>query len=434
MSRLFHDLPIIEDVLAGRYQAPELGGPLRAPIRTIAVADSLDGAERGLVAGLDLGDRLAVVGDENTWPALGARVAAALPGADTIVLERPKADESTADVLQERCRHADGLIAVGSGTLNDLCKHVTHRTGRRCTVFATAPSMDGYVTTTVSITRDGFKLSLPAHAPTGAFFDLSVLAAAPPRMMQAGLGDTVCRTTAQVDWLLSHLLLDTVYAETPYRLMAADEPLLYAHAHRLPEGDLGVMLLLTRMLILSGLGVLVTHTSHCGSMGEHSISHFIDTFADPHPKTLHGGQVGIATWSMARLQAAMLASPEPPALGNLPLDVARFERDYGRLAASCLDAVRKKPFDPKGAERLNRRLQACWPVMRERLLSVMVPLAEIERVMGAAGAPLTATGLGVDPALYRRAVGGAHELRDRYGFLDLAAQSGRLAGFAAMET
>ncbi len=434
MSRLFHALPIIEDVLAGRYPAPELGGPLRAPIRTIAVADSLEGAERDLVTELGLGERLAVVADENTWTAMGARVAAALPGADTIVLDHPKADEATAEHLQERARHADGLVAVGSGTLNDLCKYVTHRTGRRSAVFATAASMDGYVTTTVSITRGGFKLSLPAHAPVGAFFDLSVLAAAPPRMMRAGLGDTVCRTTAQVDWLLSHLLLDTVYAETPYRLMEADEPLLYAQAHRLPEGDLGAMLLLTRMLILSGLGVLVTHTSHCGSMGEHSISHFIDTFADPHPRTLHGGQVGIATWTMARLQTAMLAAPEPPVLDSLPLDPARFERAYGRLAASCLDAVRRKPIDDAGTERLNRRLQDRWPAMRERLLAVMLPLGEIERVMGAAGASLTAAGLGVDSALYRRAVGGAHELRDRYGFLDLAAQSGRLAAFAAQET
>ena len=334
MSRLFHALPIIEDVLAGRYPAPELGGPLRAPIRTIAVADSLEGAERDLVTELGLGQRLAVVADENTWTAMGDRVAAALPGADTIVLDHPKADEATAEHLQERARHADALVAVGSGTLNDLCKYVTHRTGRRSAVFATAPSMDGYVTTTVSITRGGFKLSLPAHAPVGVFFDLSVLAAAPPRMMRAGLGDTVCRTTAQVDWLLSHLLLDTVYAETPYRLMDEDEPLLYAQAHRLPEGDLGAMLLLTRMLILSGLGVLVTHTSHCGSMGEHAISHFIDTFADPHPRTLHGEQVGIATWTMARLQTALLAAPEPPVLPPAARP-ARFERDYGRFAAAA---------------------------------------------------------------------------------------------------
>jgi len=433
VSTTFHPLPIIDEVLAGRFPAPELGGPLRAPLRRIAVADSLDGAEAELVAGLDLGARLAVVGDENTWPVLGARVAASLPGCDAIVLDHPKADEANADRLQERTRHADGLIAVGSGTINDLCKHVTHRTGRRCAVFATAASMDGYVTTTVSITRDGFKLSLPAHAPTGVFVDLSVLAAAPLRMMRAGLGDTVCRTTAQVDWLLSHLLLDTVYAETPYRLLAEDEPRLYALAHRLPERDLGAMLALARALILSGLGVLVTNTSHCGSMGEHAISHFIDTFANPHPRTLHGEQVGIATWSMARLQTAMLASAEPPALSPMPIDEARFARDYGRLATGCLEAVRKKPFEAAGTRRLERRLIHQWPVIRERLLSVMLPVAEIERVMGAAGAPLTAAALGVDPVLYRRAVGGAYELRDRYCFLDLAAQSGRLADFAAGE-
>ena len=299
-------------------------------------------------------------------------------------------------------------------------------------MFATAPSMDGYVTTTVSITRDGFKLSLPAHAPAGVFFDLGVLAAAPARMVRAGLGDTVCRTTAQVDWLLSHLLLDTVYAETPYRLMAEDEPKLYAQAHRLPEGDLGAMLLLTRMLILSGLGVLVTHTSHCGSMGEHSISHFIDTFADPHPKTLHGEQVGIATWSMARLQAAMLGARRRRCL-PLAARAGPFEQRYGRLAPSCLAAARKKPFDPAGTERLNRRLAERWPEIRRRLGAVMLPPAEMERVMRAAGAALHARELGIDPAFYRRAVGHAHEIRDRYGFLDLAAQAGRLEGFAAGE-
>ena len=41
--------------------------------------------------------------------------------------------------------------------------------------------------------------------------------------------------------------------------------------------------------------------------------------------------------------------------------------------------------------------------------------------------------LGIDGSAYRQAVGHAHEIRDRYGFLDLAAQAGRLAGFAAGE-
>lgn len=434
MKPLFYPLPLIEDVVAGRFHAPELGRPLATTIRRIAVAPSLEGAEADLVAEIGLGRRLAVVSDENTRAALGARVAKALGDVEEIVLDHPKADEANADRLQERARHADALIAVGSGTINDLCKYVAHRTGRQSATFATAPSMDGYVTTTVSITRDGFKLSLPAQAPKGVFFDLGVLASAPARMIRAGLGDTVCRSTAQIDWLLSHLLLDTVYADTPYRLMEADEPRLYAKAHRLLEGDLEAMHLLTRLLILSGLGVLVTHTSHCGSMGEHQISHFIDTFAKPHPGTLHGEQVGVATWSMGRLQAMMLASETAPVLSPLPLDTAAFEAAYGRMAPSCLDAVRKKPLDAAGTERLNERLAASWPAIRARLASVMLPLAEMERVMRAAGVALHAHELGIDPAFYRRAVGHAHEIRDRYSFLDLAAQAGRLADFAAGES
>ena len=426
-------LAIIEDVMAGEVTVRETGRRLRPTVRALRIEASLDGAEEALVRPLELGRRLAVVADENTVEVAGRRIAAALPGAEIVVIEHPKADEANADLLEERSRHADGLIAVGSGTLNDLCKHVTHRTRRRCAVFATAPSMDGYVSTTVSITRDGFKTSLPAHAPDGVFFDLGVLAAAPARMIQAGLADTVCRSTAQVDWLLSHLLLDTEYAETPYELMRDDEPRLYAQAHRLLEGDKDAMLALTRLLVLSGFGVLVTGTSHCGSMGEHSISHYIDIFARPHPGTLHGQQVGVATWSMARLQARMLARATPPELAPLDLDERAFADRYGRFARSCLEAARKKPFDPAGTRRSNERLAERWGAIRERISSVMLPLAEMERVMAAAGVVREAAGLGIAADFYREAVGHAHEIRDRYGFLDLAAQSGDLGPFAAAQ-
>jgi glycerol-1-phosphate dehydrogenase [NAD(P)+] len=426
-------LALIEDVVAGRYLARETGRPLASGIRRIAIEPTLEGWEGELVGGLELGDRLAVVADENTARALGDRVHRALPGSDLVLLKRPKADEATADMLQQRTWSADALVAVGSGTINDLCKYVTHRTRRPCAVFATAPSMDGYVTSTVSITRDGFKLSLPAHAPVGVFFDLGVMASAPPRMIRAGLGDTICRSTAQVDWLLSHLLLDTAYAETPYDLMRADEPVLYRQAHRLLEGDLDAALALTRLLVLSGLGVLVTGTSHCGSMAEHQVSHYVDMFARPHPGTLHGEQVGLATWSVARLQARMLAGEEPPTLRPLRADPADFERRYGPSAGSCLAAFRAKPLDEAGTAALNGRLARDWPEIRQHLLGVMMPLAEMERVIRAAGLATGPAELGIGPGLYREAVGHAHEIRDRYSVLDLAAQAGVLEDFAAGE-
>ncbi|MEZ5862541.1 MAG: iron-containing alcohol dehydrogenase [Geminicoccaceae bacterium] len=215
---------LIQDFVAGRFRAIETGRPVQCPIRAIVTAPSLAGREAELLRGIGLDGTLGVVSDENTRDVLGERVERALPGCRSIVLDHPHADEETAAALRERTRHCDALVAVGSGTLNDLCKHVTHGDGRACAVFGTAASMNGYVTGTASITRGDFKLSLPSHAPLGVFLDLEVLAAAPPRLTRAGLGDALCRGTAQIDWLLSHLLLDTVYAESPFAMQRVDEP------------------------------------------------------------------------------------------------------------------------------------------------------------------------------------------------------------------
>ncbi len=433
MSRAWPDLGLIDEIIAGRYLAAETGKPLSTAIRRLVIAPSLEGGEKALLAEVGLRGRLALVADENTMPALGERVARALDDVEIVLLEHPRAEEETARRLARRTRELDGLVAVGSGTLNDLCKYASFLNGRECAVFATAPSMDGYVTSTVSISSRGFKQSLPAHCPVGVFFDLEVLAASPLRMIRAGLGDTLCRSTAQLDWLLSHLLLDTFYAETPYALMREEERQLYAMAERLPRGDAEAIRLLTRLLVLSGLGVLITHTSHCGSMGEHAISHFIDMLADPHPGTLHGEQVGLATWSMARLQARMLAEEEPPRLAPIAVEEAVFRARYGRFAEICLRATADKPFDAVRTARLEQRLRDRWPELRERLSLVMLPPAEMERIMRRAGLALSAAELGIDPAFYRLAVAHAFEIRDRYGFLDLAAQAGRLAAFAEGE-
>ncbi len=99
------------------------------------------------------------------------------------------------------------MIAVGSGTINDVCKYGSAQDKKPYAVFATAPSMNGYTSVNAAITVHGHKMSLAAQAPVGAFFDLGVLAAAPARMIRSGLGDSLCRTTAQADWLLSHLLV-----------------------------------------------------------------------------------------------------------------------------------------------------------------------------------------------------------------------------------
>jgi glycerol-1-phosphate dehydrogenase [NAD(P)+] len=400
--------------------------PFACPIGRIVIADSLDGAEQALVRALLPSGTTAVVSDENTYDVLGRRIERALGAAASVVLERPQADELTADRLLERSRGVEALIAVGSGTLNDLCKYVARRTGRPSIVFGTAPSMNGYATSTASISRDGYKHSLAATAPRGVFLDLAVLAAAPVRMIRAGLGDVLCRSTAQVDWLLSHLLLDTPYAEDPFAIQAADEQALLERAGGLAKGDPEAVLALVRLLVLSGLGMLLVGSSHPGSMGEHGISHFIDMFLHPHPGSLHGEQVGVASLTMARLQAEILSHEEPPRVVPQALDEEAMRRRYGPLADDCLAVMRAKRLNGEGACTLNARPEARWPGLRRRLQAITAAPERIEQAMRAAGAAVRPQDLGIAPAFYREAVRHAREIRERYGMLDLAADAGLL--------
>ena len=143
--------------------------------------------------------------------------------------------------------------------------------------------MNGFVSLNAAITMHGHKLSLPAQAPAGAFFDLSILGAAPPRLLRAGLGDSLCRTTAQADWLMAHLLFDTPYRELPFDLLADDEAPLFAGAAELMRGDPEVVERLVNTLVLAGFGTAIVGNSQPASQGEHLVSHFIDMFADAGP-------------------------------------------------------------------------------------------------------------------------------------------------------
>ena len=430
---------LIDDLVAGRWTNPATGAQVKVPYDSIVIEDSLEGREAELVASLKLGHRLALVADQATYGALGERVASALRELgpiEAIVLDRPHADMAEVRSLTEKLREFDSVVAVGSGTVNDLCKYVTGLDGRRYCVFATAASMNGYTSSTASLTLDsGLKVSLPSHTPAGFFVDLKVSAAAPPYLAASGFADCLARSVAQTDWWMSHRLLGTAYFDEPYTIQAADEIELNKRAGNLPKGDIEAMGYLYRVLTLCGLGISFTGVSHHGSMGEHQISHYIDCFAGArHPDSLHGQQVGIASLSMARLHQHMLASDRPLSVHATQIDVAGMNRRFGvEVASQCLAELKQKAFDRDGAMAFNRKLEHTWPELRRELAAFTIPVDEMRRLLSAAGGATRATELGVPVDLYREAIVHCREMRNRFSFLDIAADAGTLEAFAQGE-
>ena len=422
-------------LLTGDFQDPDDGQPLVAPIRSVVIEDSLAGREADLVGALDLGGRLAVVSDATTQRVMGRRIEQALgPIAEvqSIVLpDHPEPDLETVDRLCTATADADALVAVGSGTINDLCKYASASDGKPFAVFATAPSMNGYTSVNAAITVEGHKKSLPAQAASGVFFDLEVLAAAPVRLIRAGLGDSVCRCTAQADWLLAHLLLGRPYRAAPFALLAEDEPYLLDAPEALVGGDLEAIRRLVRTLVLSGFGMTLCGGSDPASQGEHLISHYADMMADPAwAQNFHGEQIGVTTLSMAGLQASLLDGP-PPRIRPSAIDEAALIEHFGaEVGRSCWQEFRQKRVDPGAAFQLNQRLAERWDEICQQIAAIHRPPQQLREILVRAGAATGPEALGWPRTFYGEAMQYARVIRNRYTFLDLAADGGVLDCYA----
>jgi glycerol-1-phosphate dehydrogenase [NAD(P)+] len=420
---------VLGQLLRGELPDPDGGPPLAVPVRSIAIERSLDGDEVALVRGLGLGGRLALVSDPDTHAALGARVERALASAfavESVQLDRrPAPDEDNVSRIQAAAAAAgaDALVAVGAGTVNDLCKVAAARLGRPYVVFGTAPSMNGYTAASASIAAAGVKRSLPAAAPVGAFFDLEVACRAPVRLIRAGVGECVCRPTAQADWLLAHLLLDRPYREAPFRMLAADEPELYAHADAVVAGDVELMARLMRLLVLSGLGMALCGGSDPASQGEHMLAHYVQMmWPRSADSAYHGEHTGVCAIAMAELQNRLLARGSLPPLRPTRTTEADLIAEFGpeRGAAAWLRFCRKR-LTADDVDAANRRL-AGWSELRAPIAAVARPADQLRAVIAAAGGATRPEQIGWPPDRFRRAWRGARLLRERFGFLDLAAE------------
>lgn len=425
---------VLAELVSGQWQEPATGKHYDIGIQDIVTRDSLEGAEAQLVQKLHAKQSITVVSDERTHAALGERVYKALKAdgmkVDEYIWLNPICSEEGVEHIRTATASCDVRIAVGSGTVSDTVKYASFLDNKPYSVFATSP-MTAYTTATASVAFDGFKRSIACQGAQGVYFDLTVIANCPARLISAAFADVICRTTSQVDWLLSHLLLDTSYSETPYMLLAHDEADMIANASNMLGGDLHAIGMLTRTSGVMGMGTRFTGTTHSGSMAEHQISHYIDMFAgDKHPGTSHGEQVGVATATMSQLQNKVLASRTAPTLKPTRIPRQWIQDSFGNAAArNMIEQSTRKALDNNQCDTLNRRLETEWDPIRARLHQCLLPYDQLRTAMMAANCQTTATELGIDTEFYKQAVAAARFIRDRYSMLDFVDDSDGLDSF-----
>ncbi len=388
---------------------------------SITIARSLADRSRELITNAGLGNNtpLLLVCDSVTYEALGKRLVKELDSPFLILNDTPYANMETVSFI--RAKQAGALIAVGSGTINDLCKYASFLDNKPYAVFPTAPSMNGYCSANASITIHGHKQTLAAHLPKGVFCDLSVLAAAPTRLIQSGLGDSLCRPTAQADWLLSHLLFATSYDPLPFSLLAPYEQELFHHADKLIAGDTNIIKLLIITLLVSGFGMVIAGGSYPASQGEHLIAHTMEMqHGNALQEAYHGEQIGVTTLFMAGLQQQVLSKPlylKKYANTDIQNAISGY---FGRtLAKSVYDAYHKKHILYEKYDGINERLQKEDKAIRDALYRVTLHESVLRGVLQKAGAPTQAKNIGWNDKELVQAARYAKYIRDRFTFIDL---------------
>jgi glycerol-1-phosphate dehydrogenase [NAD(P)+] len=315
----------------------------------------------------------------------------------------------------------DGIIAVGSGSINDLCKILARASGLPFIIAATAPSMDGFASTSASMLLDGLKQSLPAPCPGGIVADSAVLAKAPMPMLQAGLGDMIAKYVSICEWRISSLVTGEYYCEEVARLVRQTLARCTAAAGGLPQRDPKAAADIAEGLIVSGAAMSFAGISRPASGIEHYFSHVWDMRAIRRGKQpdLHGIQVGVGTLLALKIYAyiSRLKPDEEKARRSLEQFDEAAWRQQAEKVFSHIDrefsASRIRWLREDAKDRLPRilaRWDAILAIIREELPA---PQA-LERLLTRLGVPLTPEDIGISAAEVREAFIATKDIRQKY--------------------
>ncbi|MBP5270102.1 MAG: iron-containing alcohol dehydrogenase [Clostridia bacterium] len=296
----FKDLDTL--IREGGFYCPHCGRVHGITVEKVVLADGALSSLPGEIKRKGL-CRPYVFADPNTFRAAGERVCGLLAEAgieykkQVINDPRPAPDERTlGDAAMHWDPSRDCVIGVGGGVVNDTCKLLAKLTGKPYFYVATAPSMDGYASTSSSMDVHGLKTSLPADPAGVIILDTSVLAEAPAEMILAGIGDMAAKYISLCEWKIATVITGEYYCPEVAGMMASSLKKVIENSSAAVNRDKEAIGSVAEGLVLAGLAMTCAGVSRPASGMEHYISHIRDMRGLSYGTRtdLHGIQCGFA--------------------------------------------------------------------------------------------------------------------------------------------
>lgn len=307
-----------------------------------------------------------------------------------------------------------GVLAVGTGSIHDVCRLSSAMENKLLCVFATAPSMDGFASYSSPIVNNGFKISYPAKSPEVIIGDTEILAKAPVELKSAGFGDMISKYVALIDWKVSALLTGEYYCEKIASLTREATDEIFSMADKVTSSDEETAGKIMESLLKTGIGMSFSQNSRPASGAEHIVSHLIECVELREGKTpnYHGEDVGVATLEVLKLYNE-LAKLETIKAVKEKVNWQEVYSYYG----SMQEEVRKVNEPDTIADLVSvKALEEKWELIREIIASVP-SYEQCKEAMIKAGCKITIKDIGKSQKLFKECLTYSPFMRKRLTLL-----------------
>lgn len=191
------------------------------------------------------------------------------------------------------------IVAIGGGKVIDYCKYIAFMLQIPIISVPTSISNDGFASPGASLFVNGKRKSLKAKIPFGVVIDTEIIRKSPSYYTYSGIGDLISKYTAVYDWKAAYRVRQEPVNDFAVLISTNAVENIVNYKNKDIE-DLEFLRLICGCLVMSGVAMEVSGSSRPASGSEHLISHAYDMIAQK--PSLHGIQVGVATYAVSWLQ------------------------------------------------------------------------------------------------------------------------------------
>lgn len=221
---------------------------------------------------------------------------------ETYLIKQASYDAATALAKYITMNDIGVVIGFGGGTVLDLAKFAAFVSKTHLISLPTTLSNDSLASPVAVLGTEGkARKTFKCTIPSAILVDVNIIVSAPDRQLLSGIGDTISKYTALVDWKKAWDIGKEKVDDFAYMISKmAFNSIAYNDMKELKSKDF--IKRLTQALVMGGLAMEIAGSSRPSSGSEHLFCHALDELYSEQVAVPHGIAVAMGSYGACQFQ------------------------------------------------------------------------------------------------------------------------------------